>query len=405
MAQLKRTIVRDTGDVLKVQQDANTDLLKINTGSQSGSVLTSTVSTNIFRNPLYVNSGLFLTVDDTNAGGGKLHQDGTDLKYSLGGIDYYVVLRNPDQYEGNYFAASGAEGGAASASKKLVSGNGTDSTSYSTSDKKITYFSDGTPHESTKNIGDVNKPIYISGGEFKELSGSVGSDGKTLMYLNSGVLTASSQTVGSNGKTLMYLNSGTLTASGEDAGGPTQPIYMNKGVLTNTTYQLNATFNGLGSGADQAAAGNHTHATSIATTTDTDNVLGLEYGKKYKLSTGGTYKNFTMPAQSTALAAIANISGNNTATYPYRRIMRCGASTTYGDIEGTFYLTANCIGGAYYLFRVEQRSNDKTVDPSDTVIKVLLTNSDPANLKTGQYNYTSDGAKYVQTDIFVKVGA
>lgn len=159
----------------------------------------------------------------------------------------------------------------------------------------------------------------------------------------------------------------------------------------------------IGTTASDAAAGNHTHSITLASDSGTSSI-SLAHGGKYKLTAGGNSVIFTMPGIPDYLAAVASVGGNNTSTYSYHRIMRLNASHGYADTEGTFYLTGNYINGPYYIFRVEQRANADNAAPSDTVIKVLMTNSDPANLKLGQYNYTSNGVNYVQTDIFVKVG-
>ena len=46
-----------------------------------------------------------------------------------------------------------------------------------------------------------------------------------------------------------------------------------------------------------AAPSNHTHSTSIATSTDTNQVT-LAFGSKYSLNAGGTSYVFTMPSLS-----------------------------------------------------------------------------------------------------------
>ena len=55
----------------------------------------------------------------------------------------------------------------------------------------------------------------------------------------------------------------------------------------------------IGTGSTDAAAGNHTHTLSIATTTETSNSITLDQGTKYKLTAGGSTYIFTMPAAST----------------------------------------------------------------------------------------------------------
>ena len=75
-----------------------------------------------------------------------------------------------------------------------------------------------------------------------------------------------------------------------------------------TTPTDTNTWRPIGTGATDAAAGNHTHATSIATSTGT-NQLTLGYGGKYSLTAGGTSFIFTMPASDntdTKVTAVGN---------------------------------------------------------------------------------------------------
>ena len=53
----------------------------------------------------------------------------------------------------------------------------------------------------------------------------------------------------------------------------------------------------LGTSATTAAKGDHTHTTSIAVSSGT-NQLTLEHGKKYALNAGGTSYIFTMPSDN-----------------------------------------------------------------------------------------------------------
>jgi len=87
-----------------------------------------------------------------------------------------------------------------------------------------------------------------------------------------------------------------------------------------TTYKLTAGGNSVtfkmpsllttGTTADTAAAGNHTHATSITTSTGTS-AITLASGKKYQLNAGGTSVIFTMPTAPTVNNAALTINGQS----------------------------------------------------------------------------------------------
>ena len=81
---------------------------------------------------------------------------------------------------------------------------------------------------------------------------------------------------------------------------------------------------------NNAAASDHTHSTSIATSSDTSQVT-LDFGGKYSLNTGGTSYIFTMPADNSSLFIAAY--GKSTyaevlAAYQARKIVYCRASTS-----------------------------------------------------------------------------
>lgn len=89
-----------------------------------------------------------------------------------------------------------------------------------------------------------------------------------------------------------------------------------------TNYTLDLTnLLTIGTTATTAAAGNHTHQTSIATSTATNQVT-LGYGEKYSLTAGGTSYIFTMPSLGTNSSTAA--AGNHT----HGSITNAGAITS-----------------------------------------------------------------------------
>ena len=87
-----------------------------------------------------------------------------------------------------------------------------------------------------------------------------------------------------------------------------------------------------------AASSGHTHTTSIATSTDT-NQITLAYGGKYKLTTGGTSYVFTMPTSDNTWRPIGTGATDAAAGNHIHKnlIIKWGT----GDTEGTNLFTYN----------------------------------------------------------------
>lgn len=66
----------------------------------------------------------------------------------------------------------------------------------------------------------------------------------------------------------------------------------------------------IGTGASNAAAGNHTHTTSLASDTGTSTVT-LTSGGKFKLTAGGTSVIFTMPTSTNNAGTITGVTGSD----------------------------------------------------------------------------------------------
>lgn len=107
------------------------------------------------------------------------------------------------------------------------------------------------------------------------------------------------------------------------------------------------------------------------------------------------------------ISTLASINGNNTSTYPWRRIMSIPSTTAnWKDVIGTYYLSGNYSRGPYYLFRVEFRANNSSNGELGSFhIKVIATNADLNNLAIASYSVATKGITTSYSDIFVKVDA
>ena len=104
------------------------------------------------------------------------------------------------------------------------------------------------------------------------------------------------------------------------------------------------------------------------------------------------------------ISTLASVAGNNTSTYPWRRIMSIPSTTdNWKDVIGTYYLSGNYNHGPYYLFRVEFRANNSSAGESGGfAILVIATNSDTGNLAIASYSVATNGVTTNYSDIFVK---
>lgn len=131
--------------------------------------------------------------------------------------------------------------------------------------------------------------------------------------------------------------------------------------------------------ADTVAIGNHTHATSITTSTST-NQITLAYGGKYALNAGGTSYIFTMPASDNVDTNYYHSSGNwNNFTY-----------------------TATANGGAPELaFTIPTGTSASTVAIGNhTHTTSLVTDTGTSNITLahgGKYKLTTGGTSIIFT--------
>ena len=116
------------------------------------------------------------------------------------------------------------------------------------------------------------------------------------------------------------------------SGGSAQNVSV-KG-LGSAAYTDSSAYAPVGHFHTEYAAERHTHATSIATSTGT-NQITLAFGTKYSISTGGTSYVFTMPSLPTATSSVAGIAtlgaSGGSATYDH----------THGSITNDGAITAN----------------------------------------------------------------
>lgn len=152
----------------------------------------------------------------------------------------------------------------------------------------------------------------------------------------------------------------------------------------------------IGTGATNAAAGNHTHATTIIQdNTTSTNQLTLTFGTKYKLTAGGTNYIFTMPSNpnTNTASAIDNIlDGSNSGTAityaPYttqQAKLSFDTSTTIPvrtdrlNLNGYLYATKLYSGGQEVLtahqslanYKIKQTEVSSATDETDSATRFV----------------------------------
>ena len=168
------------------------------------------------------------------------------------------------------------------------------------------------------------------------------------------------------------------------ASGGTELSFVTTGEKYTWNNKSNLT---IGDTSTTAAAGNHTHTTTLATDTGTSNIT-LGYGSKYKLSTGGTSTIFTMPSLGTSSTTAA--AGNHTHTL--------SLATTTDDSSITlspatkYKLTA---GGSTYVFTTPSDTKVTSTLTSSGTTKIFLTGMAQATAATATSAEQHNGNVYV----------
>ena len=160
-------------------------------------------------------------------------------------------------------------------------------------------------------------------------------------------------------------------------------------VTTGEKYTWNNKSNlTIGTTATTAAAGNHTHATSIATSSGT-NQLTMVANTKYALSAGGTSYIFTTPPNPTDITGTAaNVTGTvaiaNGGTGATTRLNACKALTNENVGTGaTHFVTMTTSWGKFGYSTV---ANAKTV--------LGLGSAASKNVQMGTINLATTGTYY-----------
>jgi len=225
--------------------------------------------------------------------------------------------------------------GTASGSATATIGNG-----GSFSIPTVSYDAQG--HVTGKGTTTVTLPTFAAGGGIE-----IADDGLTFQHTNA--ITAGTAS-GSATKTLTFGDTFTIPTVSYDA----QGHVTGKGTTTMTMPSL-------GTSATTAAYGNHTHATSIAASSAT-NQLSLAASTKYAITAGGTSYVFTTPADthwtshlyagaSDGNANAATTNGNtyliicdNGTARDRRKIAGAGGTTVTSDANGNITITSPALG-------------------------------------------------------------
>lgn len=186
------------------------------------------------------------------------------------------------------------------------------------------------------------------------------------------------------------------------------------------------TWRPVGSGSTDAAAGNHTHSTTIATSSGT-NQLTLAFGTKYALTAGGTSYIFTMPSNpntnttytiatgdsngqikvtpSSGDAYNVNVKGLGSAAYTASTAYAASGHTHTTTIAsgGTAQITLSAstaytltAGGTTYVFKTPPNDNTKnTAGSTDSSSKLFLIGATEQSANPQTYSHDT---AYVGTD-------
>lgn len=140
------------------------------------------------------------------------------------------------------------------------------SSTVGATDKPV-FMSDGEIKPSTSSLGNNTKFIYMSSGQIKASTATVGASDKPV-YMNDGTITESNSSIG-NGTQAVYMANGQIKASTSSVGGSTTPMYLFNGIMTSCDYGVGAL-----------------HATDIFATDDKVYLLGTSSSSTgYRITT------------------------------------------------------------------------------------------------------------------------
>lgn len=145
------------------------------------------------------------------------------------------------------------------------------------------------------------------------------------------------------------LGTGTTTGSLDFASGSTNGTISVAGTDVAVKGLGGAAYLNTGTTSSTVAAGNHTHATTIASDTGTSQV-SLTHGGKFKLTAGGTSYIFTMPSDNNSWRNVT-VNGTEkltTATTSGSLDISSGSTNGTISVEGTDVKVTG-LGGAAYL--------------------------------------------------------
>lgn len=184
-------------------------------------------------------------------------------------------------------------------------------------------------------------------------------------------------------KKLDGISIGSLMGS-TSIGDTIQPVYWNgsafkvisytiaKSVPSDAKFTDTNTWRPIGTGASDAAAGNHTHTLSIATDTGT-NAVTLAHGTKYKLTAGGSTLIFTMPTD------------NNTTYSAGTGISLSGTTFSISSTYQTYISNGNTAYG-YFTDGVANKSACLSTDGLISSLDALNGFNEAYKLKYGVWN-------------------
>lgn len=197
--------------------------------------------------------------------------------------------------------------------------------------------SQGTPTSTISYDGSIANQSFSAAGTnaITSISASAESGGATTFTLirANGAKSTFNVTVTASiatGATTLRDSDGPISTTGS-----TTPVFFEDGVpkdVTGIAYSLLPT----GTGNNQVAIGNHTHAITLAADTGTTGVVGLSHGGKYKLTAGGQSVIFTLPSDNNTDTKVKLTSQSTSGTYP---LMFGPTSISSGTAYEVFYNT------------------------------------------------------------------
>ena len=196
----------------------------------------------------------------------------------------------------------------------------------------------------TGTSGAYNKPVRVENGVIKPITVTAGNGGDRLIYLDNGEVTNSSKTVGDTNKPV-YLKNGVVTQISGNIGSSVQPVFISNGVITGASGNTGSDTKPL-----KMSGGKLTPVTKdLATVEYVDNLLAGST-QVFVVTSWPSEANMKWDAIYLKYGTMTNVTGNVFSVDLSEARIRSSAMTYAKGTDSDKSLTATLEAGTYNVY-------------------------------------------------------